>query len=238
MLIPSVLAQVRQDGKAEAGVRMSVIYFVALLLFTAFCVACGVNAQSSPPSQEKFSDCSGVFAFRNTGGWKKDVAVEIYDQDGRIWYRAEFNREGFDSGRDAGPNKIRPFVLVQGDYTPVFRCVSYSRNWYAVLVVEDEYNPVIKYMLRNDSLFEWKSWDQYYLGRWIRFDSKTNPLRTTIDSPDILEFPGQDTPTRMSSLDGDWMRLEWTDGIGEKRSGWIKWRDGKTKRVLVWFPYA
>lgn len=238
MLIFSVIRQILPDGEFKAGVRMRVIYLVALLLFTVFCAACGVNAQNSPPSLEKFSECSGVFAFRNTGGWKKDVAVEIYDQDGNTWYRAEFNKEGFDSGRDAGPNKIIPLILEQGDYTPVFRCVSYSKNWYAVLVVEDDLNPVVKYMLRHDSLFEWKSWDHYYFGRWIKFDPKTNPLHTNIDSSDILEFPSQDTPTRMSNLEGDWMKLEWLNGTGEKLSGWIKWRDENTNRVIVSFPYA
>jgi len=172
------------------------------------------------------------------GGWREDVAVTIYDEDGQIWYEAEFNREGFDVLRDAGPNTIRPLILIYGDYVPVFRCVSYSRNWYAVIVVEDEKNPVTKYMLRNNSLFEWQSWDEYYLGKWIRFEQDENPPRTTINSKENLEPPEQNTPTRATQINGDWMQLEWTTLNGEAKSGWIKWRDEKTNRVLVWLPYS
>jgi hypothetical protein len=220
------------------GLRSGMIYLSGMVLCSLFVSACSINAQESPPSNENFSACSGVFAFRNTGGWRDDEAVKIYDENGDIWYMAAFHRPEFDGLTDTGPNQIRPFLLFRGDYTPVFRCVSYSRHWYAVIVVEDEQNPVIKYILRNDSLFEWQSWDRYYLGKWIRFNPKTNPLRKDINSTDIIDFPGEETRTRASKLEGHWMKLEWTTQTGETQSGWIKWRDEKTNRVLVWFPYA
>lgn len=212
------------------------------LVVIVFCLcqlaACDIDPQNFPPKSEEFSGCDGVFAFRNTGGWREDVAVKIYDEDGKIWYKAEFNREGFDDLRDAGPNKISPLVLIYGDYVPVFRCASYSRNWYAVIVVEGEKNPVIKYMLRNDSLFAWQSWDTYYLGKWIRFDQKENPLRTNINSTEIIESPSQDTPTRATRISGDWIKLEWSTKSGENQGGWIKWRDENNNRILVGFPYS
>lgn len=205
-----------------------------------YCVlpACRIDAQHSPPKNEEFTKCSGVFAFQNTGGWPADASVTIYDEDGQVWYKSEFNREGFDVLRDAGPNTISPLVLIYGDYVPVFRCVSYSRNWYAVIVVEDDRNPVIKYMLRNDALFAWQSWDTYYLGKWIRFDQIGNPLRTNMNSTEIIEAPSQDTPTRATQISGDWIKLEWPTKTGEKQSGWIKWRDENNNRILVGFPYS
>ena len=217
--------------------RLQGVYLAGLVFCLCVLPACRIDAQQSPPNSETFSECSGVFAFKNTGGWREDVAVTIYDRDGQIWYEAEFNREGFDVLRDAGPNKIRPLILIYGDYVPVFRCVSYSRNWYAVIVIEDEMNPVIQYMLRNDSLFEWQSWDTYYLGKWIRFNEKENPLRTDINSTEIIEPPSQDIPTRASKINGDWMKLEWTAKGGEERNGWIKWREN-ANQVVVWFPYS
>lgn len=218
--------------------RFRGFYLAAIVICYCVLPACRIDAQQSPPKSEKFSTCSGVFAFQNIGGWREDVAVTIYDEDGQVWYMSEFNREGFDVLRDAGPNKISPLVLIYGDYVPVLRCVSYSRNWYAVIVVEDDQNPVIKYMLRNDSLFAWQSWDTYYLGKWIRFDQKGNPLRTNINSTEIIETPSQDTPTRATRISGDWIKLEWSTKTGEKQSGWIKWRDENNNRILVGFPYS
>jgi hypothetical protein len=220
------------------GLRIGMIHLSGVVLCSCIVSACSIIAQESPPSKEKFSACLGVFAFRNAGWEKEGDTVKIYDRNGNIWYAAGFHKEGFDSQGDAGPNKIKPLVLFAGDYRPVFRCVSYSRNWYAVVVVEDEQNPVIKYMLRSDSLFEWQSWHEYYLGKWIRFNSKANPLRDDINSMVVIDFPGEETRTRASKLEGDWMKLEWTTQNGAAQSGWIKWRDEKTNRVLVWFPYA
>lgn len=217
--------------------RLRTVCFAGIISFSFVLSACSINAQSSPPSKEEFTDCSGVYAFRNTGNEKEGDAVKIYDKEGHIWYRSPYHVQGFDSQGDAGPNKIKPLVLFAGDYTPVFRCVSYSRNWYAVIVVEDERDPVIKFMLRSDPLFDWQSWDTYYLDNWIRFDPEENPLRASINSADIIGFPGQDVPVHASKLDGDWMKLEWTTPNGEKRNGWIKWRDESTNRIMVSFPY-
>ncbi len=212
--------------------------FAFILLCLCVLPACSIDVQKSPPKSEEFSDCSGVFAFRNTGAEKEGNAVKIYDGEGKVWYAAEFHEEGFDSRGDAGPNRIKPLVLFAGDYVPVFRCVSYSRNWYAVIVEEDEKNPVIKYMLRNDSLFSWQSWNTYFLGKWIRFEKNENPLRAHIDSAEIIEAPDQDTPTRATRINGDRMKLEWTTPSGETHSGWINWRDEETNQVKVWFPYS
>jgi hypothetical protein len=218
--------------------RMRFARLVAALICAGIIAGCGINAQLPPPGQEAFADCTGVFEFRNKPGYGKDASVNVYDEDGSIWYRAEFNKDGFDALRDAGPNPITPLVHFQGEYTPVFRCVSRSANWYAVVVVEDDSNPIVKYMRRDDGTFEYKSWNQYFEKKWIRFDAKVNPLRPTVDSNVILEFPGEDIRMTMTTLDGDWMKLEWTNDSGEARTGWIRWRDGRSNRIIVSFPYA
>jgi hypothetical protein len=214
-----------------------------LLLFTLVISGCRTTADTPPPSREKFDECSGVVAFKTTEQWGENAAVRVYDENAAIWYMAEFNRPEFNAIRHMGPNPISPLTFIRGSYTPEFRCAGTSPNWFRVIAVEADRDPVLKYIRRSDRMFEWKPWDQYFLRRYIRFDRQANPLYLRRGGGEQISPADNIEHFYAAKLEGDWLQLDWKErafiagrNAVEQKTGWIKWRDPETGRVIA-FPH-
>jgi hypothetical protein len=229
--------------KPARAIRGSYSLSLGILLTLLVTLACGPNNEIPPPSREKFSECSGVIAFRSGEEWTDTAAVRVYSEDATIWYSADFKRPEFNAIRDMGPNPIAPLAFVRGGYSPEFRCTGSSPNWFRVIATEAAGNPLIKYIRRNDRLFEWKAWDQYYLMRYIRFDQEKNPLYAKRGGGEVVVPPKEIEHFRAAKLEGDWLQVDWkerrfVDGrnIAEQKTAWLKWRD-PTKDTILAVPF-
>lgn len=221
----------------------SVRAYRVLVLAVSLMLACTPSSEIPPPDREKFAECSGVIAFKTTESWGDDAAVKVYDEKGAIWYRAEFKRPDFNAVRDNGPNPIAPLTLVRGEYAPEFRCIGSSPNWFRVIATESTRESEIKYLRRNDRMFEWKAWDHYFLRRYIRFDRDLNPLYLRRGGGETLEPREGIEHFYGAKLEGDWLQVDWKErgmidgrNVVDQKSGWIKWRDAEKNRVIA-FPW-
>jgi len=235
--------------------KRSLLIFVSLFtaITTVFIVVGCSGAVGSlgifdtpTPEASKFGSADAVLVFRNTGRWNEGDSVRIYDDKGLVWYKAPFTIPNFQYSKDAGPNRIRPFSIERGDFSPEFRCIGISSHWYEVVVDEVATPRIRKFIKRGDPLFEFKNWSEYYINNGVTFRFKQTNVFASPDG-EILKIVALVRPTvRAVDMKGDWLQISWEKGsytaaqpespdFGQKNSGWVRWREGEKFLVsLAW----
>ena len=103
----------------------------------------------------------------------KDI-VQIYNQDGGLWYEFSFDDDS-DRKFDGSNLDFRPFAFHQDYYLIVLKCVGADASRYEVIV--NESTGLRKYVRKNDRTFMFQTWEDHILHlTFVGFDQATNPL--------------------------------------------------------------
>lgn len=193
-------------------------FFIPLLLFSSSLLA------------QDMSNSIGVLslAAEINGPFK----IEILNEDGSVWYSVdpfgEFEwKEGFD------------VLAFKPDYFLFkLKCVLELDDSYEVVV--NEKTGETKF-IKKSSNYKLQSWEEFVQQVFsIAFDPTKQKLLDNIDGNPIHELPKVEDHIVPNEIQGDWMKVIWTDAeypdeTTENKSGWLKWRDGDQIIIGLYF---
>lgn len=165
----------------------------------------------------------------NTDYNEANSTIRILNQDLTTWY--EFNFYYTDTAQ------VWPFpkdsfepLSFHPDYMLLhLTCLDTFDNLFRV--VANQSTGLVKYV-ENNGLLKLMTWEQYVLSMFsIENDQDTNPIRDEINGVPLDPDFDFDDPVHPVEIHDDWLEVEWDDGAGRRRTGWLIWR--KNGQIIV-----
>lgn len=157
--------------------------------------------------------------------------IEIIDKDNRTWFQFSISYDDSDGEYDFENREFLPF-----SFHPDYGLLS--------LVAMEDLGEVIKVRVNDKTALEkfirpkehnlvLLSWEDFIVQNVfsIRFDPKTNPVQHNgqefqVD-PNLYFKPVH--------IEGDKVKIEWTDSNSELRNGWIYWKQKECMIIELFF---
>lgn len=223
---------------------------VTLAAALASCSGCG---EHTPPAASKaaaaqeatrvervheysLEGSAGVMAL--TDRYTRNDFVQIYNEDGSLWYRFTF----YDTEPAAPANaNFKPFSFSRDYFVLALKLVGKSEGRYEVVVNEE--TGLRKYVRADDPVLKFQTWEEHILQvSAVDFNRDDNPLLDKPAGGAKLPHPSKGATFRPVAVNGEWLQVRWSDpGKKEGRNvkedtGWIRWKNGGDIAVeLIYF---
>lgn len=157
-------------------------------------------------------------------GFSEGQSIEIYNQDGSIWYKTSLFNDGAVKSIEQNQD-FRPFRYDLDDNFFYFNCVGQDAEYFQV-IVNDE-TGLKKFVRKDSSHFKFESWEKYILDCFaVEFDIEKNPLREEINGKVIVREIPKELYFNAVEIKGEWLKVNLRDINTEKSYGfgWIRWK--------------
>ncbi|QTY27568.1 hypothetical protein [Flavobacterium sp. CS20] len=169
---------------------------------------------------------------------KKDFNIadtlEILNEDGTIWYQFSFKYNDSDGKYDFYNESFRPFAFHPDTFTLALRTTSTRDNFYKVVVNEE--TGLEKFIdIKNQEPLVFYTWRDYILNAYsVEFNDKENPILETIAGKPLEINSSNNYHISPKEIQDNWLKLEVKLIESNKTySGWIKWKDLDTGKILI-----
>lgn len=167
-----------------------------------------------------------------------DKVIRLYNDDGSLWFAFSLNDEETARQTIEGNKDLQPFRAdMDNSYAFVFNCVGQDRRYYHVVVNEDTGSK--KFIRKDDPHFKLGTWEQYILDCFaVDFRASDNPLREEPKGPPITVDASKRPTFHPEKIDGDWLRVRWSEGDDDTKEikyGWIKWKEKEKEQIIIYF---
>lgn len=159
---------------------------------------------------------------------RKGDVVNLYNKDGSLWLRLDFNDEKDEKAVANAPRTFKPFAYHPDYFLLALRYVGRDDKRFEVVVNEE--TGLRKYVRADDTVLKFQTWEEHILKAFaVDFDSEENQ---------VLETPGgkakrlkldKAVSFHPVEMEGEWVKVRWNRTGGEKADdsgdvGWIRWR--------------
>jgi hypothetical protein len=194
-----------------------------------------------PPYEERVHEYSiegaiGVVVL--TDHYSKSDFVNIYNEDGSLWYRFTFY--GTETN-NLSNTTFKPLSFNRDYFLLVLKCMGKSEGRFEVVV--DEETGLRKYARADDPVLKLQTWEEHILQTFaVDYNRQDNPV---LDRPNG-SVKGLDVSKEVMfhpvEINGEWLKVRWsvpgklgTNNVNNN-SGWIRWKKGRNISIeLIYF---
>ncbi|HEY7184393.1 MAG TPA: hypothetical protein VIC84_23355 [Blastocatellia bacterium] len=170
--------------------------------------------------------------------------VQIFNEDGGIWYEFSFYDDNPDHPFDHSRKDFEPFAFHLDYFLLAFKCVGEDANRYEVIV--NETTGLRKFIKKSDNTFKLQTWEDHILSLFaVDFDRAKNRLRNAPTIHAALVSASEDAFFHPVKIEGNWLKVSWdvseTEGVKNTKVkkkigyGWVKWKEGNNIIIELYY---
>lgn len=191
------------------------------------------SMQQGEKTQETTLENSlGVISL-NEKGYGKDKFINIYNQDGSLWYKFTFYYNDSDGKFEYANENFKPFAFHPDYFVLALKCVSEDESRYEVIVNEE--TGLKKFVRKDDPTLKFETWEEHIPKAFaVGFNQEENPLRETPEGKvKAIDLPKEAT-FHPVEIKGEWLKVSWSNSKKAEKNnkfGWVRWRENN--KILV-----